>query len=126
MTATITEACPRRYADLAALRYGELSALLNASDMPARKDMSTDVAQIAAWARQGLDRIGIDQARRTDARTRAANVPAAYGAGAVKRTAAAELRAVWGTVRRRDTAVDYAGRLHDTLLGRTTVWGVLA
>lgn len=125
MTATVTEACPLGYADLEALSYGELSAALNASDMPNRKDKSTNVNQIAAWARQGLARLGLDQARRIDARTRSANVPAAYGTGTAKWDAGAELRAVWGTVRRRDTAVDYGAMLYYTLRG-DTVWGALA
>lgn len=123
--ATLTAPASRGYADLAALEYGELSAVLNASDMPDRKDKSADINRIAAWARQGLARIGTDLAGRTAARTRAANIPAAYGTGPARQAAAAELRAVYGTVRRRDTAVDYGAMLYYTLRG-DTAWGVLA
>lgn len=115
MAGTALSLYPYRYEDLGRWPHGVLQGALNASDMPARIDRSADVAQIAAWARQGLDRIGIRQARRDDTRTRAASVPAAYGTGEAQRAAAAELRAIWGSTRRRDTAVDYAWRLADAL-----------
>lgn len=105
---------PGPVSELASLNYGMLAVALNASGMPDRKQRpAPDTAQLAAWARQGLDRLGLAEVRRLDARTRALGYWYEYGGHPDRLTRAerAEFRRMWLSTRRRNVAHDHAYRL---------------
>lgn len=108
MTAMIE--APSVWGALASLDNGELAVALNASDMPDRRTPEADAAQFAAWARQGLERLGTAEVRRLSERTCALGYR--YECGELAAGERAEYRRIWPSLRRRDTAISRAFTLN--------------
>ena len=89
---------------LADLSVSELSAALGASDMPARGWRSVSRDQLAAWARQGIDRIGVQAVRERAERTAYLDY-GERGIGTNTPAESAELRGMWPSVGRLDAAM---------------------
>lgn len=97
---------------LAGLDVGELSEALGASDMPARC-RSASRGQLAAWAQQGLDRLGADAVRERAERTRTLRLGAVCGTNTPGQNA--EYSRLWPSAARDRQAVDSAYTLRTRL-----------
>lgn len=98
---------------LADLDVSELTAALGASDMPVRA-RGASREQLAAWAQQGLDRLGADAIRERAERTAYLDY-GERGIGVSTPAERAELRGMWPSVRRLDAANDAAYDLRKQL-----------
>jgi hypothetical protein len=104
-------------AGLEPLSSSELAVALCVSDMPDRCRGDVPLGQIAVWARQGVDRLGVARIKQIDVRARRLVLSGLGDDGLFAPGVAAQLREIWGSQRRQQASTN---RAHE--LRFTTAW----